>query len=384
MILKNANVFLSDENAFKKADIKIENGKIISIENNINDNDIEIINCDEKYLMPGFIDAHTHIGLYEIAHRWELDNTNEITENSRPTIKAIDGFCPNNTELQSALEGGVTTVCTGPGSTNVLGGIYAIMSTYGNTVEECTINPHYAMKCAFGENTKQQYGQIRNVTPITRMGVAEVLRRALFDTVVYKDKKEFYKSKNIFFEINFYYESLIPVIEKKIPLKAHAHRADDIMTSIRIAKEFDVRITLDHCTEGHLIAGHIKKENLSVINGPTFMSKSKYEIDNKSFSTAKVLYEHDILFAIMTDHPCIVQENINIAAMLACKAGLPEIEALKAITINAAKILEIDSFKGKIALGYDADLVLWSEHPLSIMAKPEIVAVKGKIVKNKN
>ena len=380
MILKNANVFLSDENAFKRADIKIENGKIISIENNINDNDKEIINCDEKYLMPGFIDAHTHIGLYEIAHRWELDNTNEITENTRPTIRAIDGFCPNNSELKSALKGGVTTVCTGPGSTNVLGGIFAIMSTYGNTVEECTINPHYAMKCAFGENTKQQYGQIRNVTPITRMGVAEVLRRALFDTVVYKDKKEFYKFKNKFFEINLYYESLIPVIEKKIPLKAHAHRADDIITSIRIAKEFDIRITLDHCSEGHFIADYIKKENLSVINGPTFMFKSKYEIDNKSFETAKVLYEHDILFAIMTDHPCIVQENINMAAMLACKAGLPEIEALKAITINPAKILEIDSFKGKIALGYDADLVLWSEYPLSIMAKPEIVTVKGNIV----
>ncbi len=380
MILKSANVFLSDENAFKTADIKIENGKIIAIENNINDSNEEIINCDEKYLMPGFIDAHSHIGLSEIAHRWELDNTNEITNNTRPTIKAIDGFCPNNLDLKNALNGGVTTVCMGPGSTNVLGGIYAIMSTYGNSVEECVINPHYAMKCAFGENVKQQYGQVRGVSPSTRMGIAEVLRRSLFDTIVYKDKKEFYKNKNKFFDVNFYYESLIPVIEKKIPLKAHAHRADDIMTAIRIAKEFDLNITIDHCTEGHLIAEYIKKANVPVINGPTLMSKSKYELTNKSFETAKILYEHDILFSIMTDHPCIAQENINIAAMLACKAGLLETEALKAITINAAKILEIDSFKGKIALGYDADLVLWSNHPLNIMAKPEIVIVKGKVV----
>lgn len=388
MIIKNAKVFLLKgsvngsikEDGFIKIDIQIENKKIKSLGDIKSSSDEEIVDGSGKYLTPGYIDAHSHLGLYEVATRWELDNTNEITNPKTPTIRAIDGIKPNHKDFREAIKGGVTTVCTGPGSTNVIGGEFAVISTHGRFLSDMVINGHYAMKCAFGENTKQQYGQVRKTTPVTRMGVAEVLRRTLFETIIYKEKKENAKKNGVYFDKDFFYESMLPVISREIPLKAHAHRADDMATAIRIAREFNLKMTLDHGTEAHLIADYIKESGFPVINGPTFGSLSKQETINKSLKTASVLYEKGVKFAIMTDHPFIPQSELGLCAMLASKNGLPETEAIKAITISPAEILGIESFKGKIEIGYDADVVLWSDRPLSVLSNVCKAIIGGECV----
>ena len=381
MIFKNANVFLSDKNAFIKRDIEVKDGKIIAIEENINKNDIEVINCDKKYLLPGFIDAHSHAGLLEEGIRWEGNDMNESSRNTTPALRSIDGIKPTDSSFNDYIESGVTTISVDPGSSNVIGGLCSVISTYGVVIDDMIVSLNSAMKCALGENPKNSLSNTSSKKPFTRMAIAEILREAILNTKIYIDKKEHAKKNGDFFEPNFDYEALIPVIEKKVPLKVHAHRADDIMTAIRLSKELDVKILIIHGTEAHLIIDYIKESGVSVINGPTLTAKTKYETINKSFKTARVLSENNIKFAIITDHPFIPSYGLNIAVMLACREGLDEIEGLKSITIYPAEILGIDLFKGKIALGYDADLVVWDKNPLDIMAKTEMVFIKGKKVR---
>ncbi len=380
MIIRNGLLFLLESEGFIKKDIEFIDSKIERIGKNLsNDNNDLEIDADGMYVMPGFIDAHSHIGLFNEAMRWEGEDGNEEIDPVTPNMSAIDGINPFDISFKEAVEGGVTTVCTGPGSANVVGGSFATISLYGNIVDNMIIQSPAAMKCAFGENPKSIYGQ-NGKAPMTRMGIAAILRETLVKAENYISRKEDAEYKGEHFDIDPKMEALIPVIEKEIPLKAHAHRADDICTAIRIAKEFNINLTLEHATEAHLIADYIAQEGVCVQIGPTFGSRTKPELKNISFETAKILSERGVKVSLITDHPELPQGSLNLCAAMAVKAGMDEFEALKAITINPAETLNIDHMKGQLKEGMDADIVLWDSHPLELQAKVEKVYIRGEAV----
>ena len=380
MIIRNGLIFLIENDGFTKKDIELKDGKIERIGRNLsNDSGSEEFDAEGMYITPGLIDAHSHIGLFNESMRWEGEDANEEFDPVTPDMNAVDGINPFDISFREALEGGVTTASTGPGSANVIGGSFATISLYGNIVDNMVIQSPASMKCAFGENPKGVYGQ-KGKAPVTRMGVAAILRETLVKAENYIARKEDAQYKGEHFDIDPKMEAMIPVIEKDIPLKAHAHRADDICTAIRIAKEFNVKLTLEHCTEGHLIADYIAEEGLSAQVGPTFGSRTKVELTNKSFETAKILSERGVKVSIITDHPVIPQQSLNMCAAMAVKAGMDEFEALKAITLNPAQTLGIDHLKGQLKEGLDADIVIWDQHPLDLQAATVRVYVKGEEV----
>lgn len=380
MIIRNGLIFLIENDGFTKKDIELKDGKIERIGRNLsNDSGSEEFDAEGMYITPGLIDAHSHIGLFNESMRWEGEDGNEEFDPVTPDMNAVDGINPFDISFREALEGGVTTASTGPGSANVIGGSFATISLYGNIVDNMVIQSPASMKCAFGENPKGVYGQ-KGKAPVTRMGVAAILRETLVKAENYIARKEDAQYKGEHFDIDPKMEAMIPVIEKDIPLKAHAHRADDICTAIRIAKEFNVKLTLEHCTEGHLIADYIAEEGLSAQVGPTFGSRTKVELTNKSFETAKILSERGVKVSIITDHPVIPQQSLNMCAAMAVKAGMDEFEALKAITLNPAQTLGIDHLKGQLKEGLDADIVIWDQHPLGLQAATVRVYVKGEEV----
>ena len=380
MIIRNGLIFLIENDGFTKKDIELKDGKIERIGRNLsNDSGSEEFDAEGMYITPGLIDAHSHIGLFNESMRWEGEDGNEEFDPVTPDMNAVDGINPFDISFREALEGGVTTASTGPGSANVIGGSFATISLYGNIVDNMVIQSPASMKCAFGENSKGVYGQ-KGKAPVTRMGVAAILRETLVKAENYIARKEDAQYKGEHFDIDPKMEAMIPVIEKDIPLKAHAHRADDICTAIRIAKEFNVKLTLEHCTEGHLIADYIAEEGLSAQVGPTFGSRTKVELTNKSFETAKILSERGVKVSIITDHPVIPQQSLNMCAAMAVKAGMDEFEALKAITLNPAQTLGIDHLKGQLKEGLDADIVIWDLHPLDLQASTVRVYVKGEEV----
>ncbi|MBP7907655.1 MAG: amidohydrolase [Proteocatella sp.] len=380
MIIRNGLIFLIENDGFTKKDIELKDGKIERIGRNLsNDSGSEEFDAEGMYITPGLIDAHSHIGLFNESMRWEGEDGNEEFDPVTPDMNAVDGINPFDISFREALEGGVTTASTGPGSANVIGGSFATISLYGNIVDNMVIQSPASMKCAFGENPKGVYGQ-KGKAPVTRMGVAAILRETIVKAENYIARKEDAQYKGEHFDIDPKMEAMIPVIEKDIPLKAHAHRADDICTAIRIAKEFNVKLTLEHCTEGHLIADYIAEEGLSAQVGPTFGSRTKVELTNKSFETAKILSERGVKVSIITDHPVIPQQSLNMCAAMAVKAGMDEFEALKAITLNPAQTLGIDHLKGQLKEGLDADIVIWDLHPLDLQASTVRVYVKGEEV----
>lgn len=381
LFIKNAKIFTMAGNPIENGCVLIQGDKIQEVGSDlVAPLDADVIDAQGKMLFPGFIDAHCHIGLFEEGIGFEGSDGNEMTDPLTPHIRAIDGINPRDEAFENALKGGVTTAASGPGSANVVGGVFSVLKLHGDRVDDMILTETLAMKCAFGENPKRVYAD-KKVMPMTRMGTAAKLRELLLKSFEYRDKKKLAEedpSKMPAFDMKL--EAMLAVVNKEIPLKAHAHRADDIFTAIRIAKEFDVRLTLEHCTEGHLIADHLAKEGYAAVIGPTFGNKSKFELNQKSFDTPKVLHEAGVKFAIMTDSPVIPLEHLPMCAALAHKAGLDENEALKSITINAAEILELDHRIGSIEVGKDADLVLWDGHPFDLQSKVLCTMVNGKVV----
>ncbi|SUY46748.1 amidohydrolase family protein [Clostridium putrefaciens] len=380
MLIKNAKIYTMAKENYENGSILIKNGKITKIGEDIKAPlGDQIIDVKGAFLMPGIIDAHCHIGGQEANMGFEGSDINEMSDPITPELRALDAINPRDEAFTKAICGGVTSVMTGPGSANVIGGTFVAIKTFGISIDDMVIKEPAAMKVAFGENPKRVYNS-KNKMPSTRMATAALLRKALFDAKNYKIKKENAKEKDEFFETNFKMEALLPVIDKKIPLKAHAHRADDILTAIRIAKEFDVLLTLDHCTEGHVISKYIKESGYPAIVGPTMSFNSKIELSNKSFSTPKVLIDSGVKVAIMTDHPVIEQQYLSLCAGLATKEGLSFEDALKAITINAAEIIGIDNRVGSLEIGKDADIAIFDGNPLESMTNCLYTIIDGEVV----
>ncbi len=378
MVIINGKIFPMEGKNIERGYIRT-NGKIIEEIGVMRDFEEKkkekILDVNGAWVLPGLIESHAHIGITE--EKWGTigDDCNEETNPVTPTLRAIDAVNPMDPAFHDAIEAGITSVMTGPGSANVVGGQFVFMKTQGRCVDNMVIKNPAAMKVAFGENPKTTYGD-QNVLPSTRMGTAALLRKILFEAVQYKKDKEDGKLEKEDFKM----EPWLPVLNKEIPLKAHAHRADDILTAIRIAKEFDLDITIDHGTEGHLIVDEIKKSGFPVIVGTDLTSRSKLEVQNMSFKTNKILHEAGILFSITTDHPVALIQYLPICAGLAVRYGLPMEAALKAMTINAAKICRVDNRVGSLKEGKDADIAIFSGNPLETFTKTLYTIIDGEII----
>lgn len=379
ILIKNGKIITVTKGTLKNGCILIKDGKILKVSEDIEVNeDVRIIDAKGGWVTPGFIDAHCHIGIFEQDMGFEGTDINEATDPVTPHLRAIDAINPMDTSFKDAIKGGVTTVMTGPGSANPMGGQFVAMKTSGICIDDMVIKEPAAIKIAFGENPKRIY-KSKNKMPTTRMATAALIREILTKAQNYKIKKEKALKEGKDFEKNFRLEPLIPVLNKQIPLKAHCHRTDDILTAIRIAKEFDVNLTLDHCSEGHLIPDYIKQSGRDVIVGPTLTARTKIEVKNKTFKTPKILNDNGIKIAIMTDHPVIPIEYLPLCAGLAAKEGLGIEEALKAITINPAEICGIDNRVGSLEVGKDADVVISNGNPLDSLTSTICTIINGKI-----
>ena len=337
----------------------------------------EVIDAGGRLVTPGCVEAHCHIGLDNEAIGWEGHDYNEAADPLTPQMRAVDSINPQDEAFGLALRGGVTSACTGPGSANVVGGSFAAIKLSGKRVDKMIIKSPLAMKCAFGENPKRCYGKDSKKSPVTRMGVAALLRELLMKTKNYLADKE--EGKNPAYDAKL--EAMIPVIRREIPLKAHAHRADDILTAVRIAKEFDVKLTLDHCTDGEVIADELAEEGFPAFVGPSLGGKSKVELQHKSFRTPAVLHKAGVPISIITDAPVIPLQFLPMCAGLAASEGLEMEEAWRAITINPARQTGIADRVGSLEPGKDGDVVIWTADPLTtIGGKAYMTIVEGKIV----
>lgn len=382
ILIKNGHVKTMAGPDLECGDVLIENGKIKEVGTGLTAPEgATVIDAAGRIVAPGFIDAHCHIGLDNEGMGWEGMDYNEIVDPCTPQLRGIDSINPIDEAFMNAVKGGVTTAVTGPGSANVIGGTFAAIKLYGKRVDKMILKDPVAMKVAFGENPKRCYSNMKK-SPSTRMATAALLREMLFKTKRYmEDKEEAEKNGTKAPAFDMKLEAMIPVLKKEIPLKAHAHRADDIFTSIRIAREFDVDITLDHCTDGSLIADELAKEGLPAFVGPSLGKKSKIELANKSFETPGILTKAGVKVSIITDAPVIPLQYLPMCAGMAVKAGLDIEEAWKSITINPATSIGIADRVGSLEVGKDADVVIHNGNPLTdIDSSVATAIIDGKII----
>jgi imidazolonepropionase-like amidohydrolase len=380
MLIRNAKVYTMENGVIENCDILIKGKKFEKIGKNLQCEDGEVIDATGKIVIPGIVDPHCHIGMWEDGMDFEGADGNEYIDPVTPSLRAIDAINPMDRCFEEAYKGGVTTVVTGPGSANVIGGIFSAIKTCGDRIDDMIVKEECALKVAFGENPKRVYSEQKK-TPTTRMATANILRKQLVKAQNYLNKIENAKGdKTKIPDRDLDMEILGKVLKREVMVKAHAHRADDILTAIRIAKEFNIIMSVDHCTEGHLIPNYLKEKNLTVIIGPIVTERCKIELKNLTLKAASILNENGIEFGLCTDHPVVAEQNIVMCASLAAREGLPYEKALEAITINAAKAVHIDDKVGSIKEGKDADLVIYGGDPLDIRNKPKTVIIDGKIV----
>lgn len=358
-----------------RADLLTDGGKIVRVAEHISPSgDMEMLEAQGLHVYPGFIDAHSHIGISEEKAGRQGDDCNEGTNPLTPCMRAIDAINPMDSAFHNAVAAGITGAMVGPGSSNPIGGQFAFIKTDGRRVDDMAVLAPAAIKIAFGENPKVNYGVNGNM-PTTRMGIASLIREELFLARQYFDDE-----KNGGVEPSFGMECYRELFEGRIPLKAHVHRLDDIFTAIRIAKEFGLGLTLDHCTEGHLAPEQIAESGYPAIVGPSLASRSKNEVSQSDFKTAGILYKAGCLVALTTDHPVSRIQYLPLCAALAAKEGLGEDEALKAITINAARICRVDGRLGSLEAGKDADITIYNGSPLDIFSNVFATLIDGRVV----
>lgn len=383
LLLKNGIVHTMNGDPFV-GDVLIRDGKIHAAAARLEAPEAEVLDVSGCHVIPGIIDAHCHIGMWEDGMGREGADGNEVSNPITPELRAIDGLNPYDPCFDEAVAAGITTVVTGPGSANVIGGQFAALKTYGRTIEDRLIKAPVAMKGALGENPKRVYGD-KKAAPYTRMAIASLFRKALTDAQEYAKSIEDAEANGTKPPAkNLGLEALLPVLSGDLPMKIHAHRADDILTALRLAREFHIRISLDHCTEGHLIADVLTEQaaaqGIPVILGPLLSERSKIELRNKTYHAPKLLHDAGIPFALMTDHPVIPIQYLPVCAGLMVREGLDEETALASITKNAAAAVWLSDRIGQIAPGFDADIAIYSGHPFDYRAVCEFTIINGSVV----
>lgn len=373
LLIQNGMVHTMESQGPVRADILMREGKIEKIGQGITPTgDMELFDARGMWVLPGFIDAHSHIGISQEKKTDVTDESNEGTNPVTPCMRAIDGINPMDSAFHNALAAGITGVMVGPGSANAIGGQFAFIKTHGRCIDQMVVLAPAAIKIAFGENPMTNYGSNGNM-PSTRMATASLIREELFRA------QQYFKSNDTR-QKDFAMECYRELFEGKIPLKAHVHRADDIFTAIRIAKEFGLGLTLDHCSEGHLIAREIAMSGFPAIVGPSLASRTKDEVSASDFKTPGILRKAGVRVALTTDHPVSRIQHLPLCAALAAKEGLDEWDALRAITIDAAKICRVDHRLGSIKEGKDADVVIYDASPLKIDSSVRATVINGEIV----
>ncbi|HKL29646.1 MAG TPA: amidohydrolase family protein [Natrialbaceae archaeon] len=379
-VVRNATIHTATERGTVEGDVLLEDGEIAAVGEVDVPDAAEVIDVDGAPVTPGLIDAHSHAGMAEWGEPEDGD-FNEGTDSTTPHVNALDGFHPRDEELKYAFQNGVTTVSSRMGSANVIGGVITSMKTYGKVADEMLIKED-GMKGAMGENPKRFHGEEERRQPSTRPGVAATLRQVLMDAEDYRDNKENAQEAGEPFERDIGMENMIRVLEGDLPLRVHAHRSDDIMTVFRIAEEFDLvdTLSIEHATEGHLIAEEFAKRDVPAVVGPSISAATKYELRNITFDTPGILHDAGVTVAIQTDAPVVPQHYLDVAVGLAVREGLPEEAALDTVTRNAAEILGIEDRVGTLEPGTDADLVVWDGPFHHFDTQSQHVFVDGKHV----
>lgn len=395
MLIVHGNIKTMAGQDFPDGFVQIEAGKIVAV-GAMNDcpqiveknnsgaagegkEENSVLDVQGAWVMPGIVEAHCHMGITEEKKGMEGDDCNETVDPITPQLRAIDAINPMDAAFNDALAAGITSAMVGPGSANVVGGQFAFIKTHGRCIDQMIVKAPAAMKVAFGENPKVNYSG-QGKSPSTRMAIAAMLREELTKAKNYQEKRR----NNADEPVDFCYECWLPVLRGEIPLKAHAHRTDDILTAVRIAKEFGLRMTLDHCSEGHLILDELKEAGFPAIVGPDMASRNKIEVQNMAFKTAGLLAGAGILTAITTDHPVSKIQFLPICAGLAVKSGMDLEEGLRAITVNAAKICGVDDRLGSLVPGKDADIAVFTGNPMEVFTETLYTLIDGKIVYRKD
>ncbi|MCC2502111.1 amidohydrolase [Bacillus paranthracis] len=371
ILLKQAIVYPITSQKFQ-GDVLVIGEKIAEVKPSIQPTqDMTVIDARALHLLPGFIDVHTHLGLYDEGTGWAGNDANETSEVSTPHIRSLDGIHPLDIAFQDAVQNGITTVHVMPGSQNIIGGTTCVIKTAGTCIDHMIIQEPAGLKIAFGENPKKVHSNGTKES-ITRMGIMGLLRES------------FYEAQHYGHEADFRTLPILKALRREIPVRIHAHRADDISSALRFATEFNLDLRIEHCTEGHFIVEELSKHNLKVSVGPTLTRRSKIELKNKTWDTYHILSKNGVEVSITTDHPYTPIQYLNVCAAVAVREGLDEKTALEGITIFPARNLRLEDRIGSIEAGKDADLVLWTHHPFHYLAKPVLTMIDGKIIYKKN
>lgn len=382
MLIINGHIKTMAGQEFDKGYLLVRDGKIRDLgwgdpaSELLSEEKEELLDVGGALVMPGIIEAHCHIGITEQKKGMEGDDCNENVEPVTPFLRAIDAINPMDAAFDDAIRAGITSAMVGPGSSNVVGGQFAFLKLKGRRLDELIVKAPAAMKVAFGENPKVNFSG-QGKTPVTRMAIASMLREELTKARQYCEKR---KQNQKDFHKDYRYECWVPVFEGQIPLKAHAHRVDDIFTAIRIAREFGLKLTLDHCSEGHLVAEELAEEGFPAIVGPDLTSRNKIEVQNVAFKTVGILSRAGLLTAITTDHPVSLIQSLPICAGFAVKMGLDLEEAYKCITINPARICGVADRLGSLEVGKDADIAIFDGNPMEVFTNTLYTLIDGKIV----
>ena len=378
ILLKNCLLIDMNNGEIKKKDILIENDKIKQISEVIDfeSENLKTINVKENYVIPGMVDCHTHMGIIEESiGKLGIDN-NEISDPITPHIRALDAVNPLDVAFLDAIKCGVTTVMCSPGSNNPIGGQNFVMKTYGHIIDKMLVKNPLGLKVAFGEDPISTYGTSKRC-PVTRMGVAALIRETFMRAQDYMYNKEHGKIK----ERDIKLEAVMPVLKGEIYLRAHAHRADDMVTAIRVAEEFNIKkLVIEHGTDAEVIKEYLAEKKVPIALGPVLTPRIKIELKKRDYSLAMHLVEAGVKMALITDHPYNAIDQLRAVAILTASEGLAPTEALKAITLRGAEILGCDDRLGKIEVGYDADLVIFSGDPLDMMSRTIVTIINGDIV----
>ncbi len=381
-LIKNAKIYTMSGDVFENGSVLFDD-KILYVGEESNFEADEVIDVNGKIVMPGLIDAHCHVGMFEDSLGFEGDDGNEDSDPITPHLRAIDGINPFDRGFSEAREAGVTTVVTGPGSANPVGGQFAAVKTAGICIDDMIVKSPAAMKFALGENPKCVYNE-KDEAPVTRMGTMALIRELLIKSQNYMqqlDEWEDDSDNNDKPEFDMKLEAMIPVLKKEIPVKIHAHRADDICSALRLKKEFDIDVTIEHCSDGDAVSSVLEREKVPVMLGPTLSDRSKPELKNLTFATYKNLSDRGIDVAIITDHPEITIGNLPLCAVMAVKHGMDEKKALEAVTITAAKNCRIEDRVGSLKEGKDADIAVFTDLPTRFDSECEMVFIDGNRVK---